>query len=166
MTESLDTTIAVVAGLVYFPEHYVTPRSGLLRSWSRHLAGSAGIRTPEYMKALFTKTFPGGALTEVATGKVPDDFGTQARHIVLLYPDAIGMNFGWIERTLVRRLPSKSILVLNGRRRHFRLDRDMRRKLTVRRFLERFRIPEFAFLVLFVAVTPILILFDLLRGRR
>jgi hypothetical protein len=55
--------------------------------------------------------------------------------IILLFPDAIGLGWGNIERRLLR-LNNQTILVINGRRRVFILDRKMRGALILRRFLD------------------------------
>jgi len=165
----VDSTASIgpfTVGLLYVPSDYVVPRKGLLALWRRHLVASAGVRTGDYMRALFTDRFHGSALVEVTDGEIPVDVLVQAQAIVLLYPDAIGMDFGWIERTLARRWPSKHVFALNGRRRLFRLDREMRRRLAVRRFLEASRLPELAVFLVFAAATPFLTLFDILRGHR
>jgi len=157
---------AVALGLLYVPFDYLVPRNGLLALWRRHLVATAAVRTGDYMKALFASRFPGSALAEVTDGKIPEDVLIQAQTIVLLYPDAIGMEFGWIERALARRWPSKHVLALNGRRRLFRLDREMRRRLAIRRFLEFSRLPELAFFLVFAVVTPFFALLDIMRGHR
>lgn len=55
--------------------------------------------------------------------------------VILLYPDAIGLGWGKIERRLAQ-LNDVTILVINGRRRVFILDREMRCALTLRRLLD------------------------------
>ena len=110
---STASVAAIAVGVLYVPSDYVVPRKGLLALWRRHLVATAAVRTGDYMKALFADCFPGCALAEVSDGKVPEDVLVTAQVIVLLYPDAIGMDFGWIERTLARRWPSKPVLALN-----------------------------------------------------
>jgi hypothetical protein len=153
-------------GLLYIPSDYAEPRAGLLAVWRRHLVANAEVRSREYMEALFTASFPKGGLVEVVNGQIPTDRLEGADTIVLLFPDSIGIDFGKIERAIYSRWPSKRVLALNGRRRLFRLDPEMRRRLALRHFLETYRLPELAFLVIFVLVTPFLVLLDLLRGRR
>ena len=153
-------------GLLYVPSDYVVPRKGILALWRRHLVASAAVRSADYMKALFASRFPGCVLLEITDRKISEDIVVQEQAIVLLYPDAIGMDFGWIERTLAGRYRSTPVFVLNGRRRLFRLDREMQRKLAVRRLLESSRFPEFALCLAFAMTTPFLALFDMIRGRR
>lgn len=155
-----------IVGLLHHPGDYAAPRPGLRSLWRRHLIANAFVRNREYMVALFKSHFPGSPTVEATDGRVPEDSIAGADAIVLLYPDSIGMDFGWIERTVRARWPAKRLLVLNGRRRFFRLDAEMRRRLALRRFLERARLPEFAFFALFLVVTPVLLLLDAFKSSR
>ncbi len=60
---------------------------------------------------------------------------------LLLHHDAIGLGLAGIEATLLGAVPDR-VFVLNGRRRVYRLDRTMRRRLASRRFLAETRIVE------------------------
>ena len=153
-------------GLLYLPGDYAVPRKGFGAVWRRHLVANAGVRDREYMEHLFHSHFPNGVLLELKDARLPADIAGDGDNIVLLYPDSIGMDFPGIERALARQCPSRNVFVLNGRRRFFRLDRDMRRRLRLRRWLVAVRLPEFAFLLLFVLVTPLLVINDFVRGRR
>jgi hypothetical protein len=153
-------------GLLYVPADYVTPRRGLGGVWRRHLVANAAVRDREYMEALFRSHFPHGQIIEVEAGRVPTAVMNDVDNIVLLFPDPIGIDFRWIEHEIASRAPSKSVFALNGRRRFFRLDSAMRRRLAFRRFLAAVRIPEMSFLLIFVIATPFLTLFDFMRGRR
>lgn len=126
-TETLIGTST--AGLLFVPTDYVTPRASLLGLWRRHLIANAAVRGRDYMEALFKSHFPHCRLLEVAHGRIPHGDLQGVDNIVLLFPDSIGADFGWIERTLAARWPLKRVLVLNGRRRLFRLDPAMRRRL-------------------------------------
>jgi hypothetical protein len=164
---SLDRLITGrTVGLLYAPADYSAPRPGLLGVWRRHLVANAGVRSCEYMEALFRDRFPHGEIVAVRDGRLPEDALATADAIVLLFPDPLGMDFGWIERGVAARWPEKRLLGLNGRRRFFPLDRFTRRRLGRRRLLAAFRLPEFAFFAMFVVVTPLLALVDLARGRR
>jgi hypothetical protein len=90
-----------------------------------------------------------------------------AQQIVLLYPDAIGLGWGPVERAVLRRAaPGAEVRVLNGRRRDFVLDRRARFRLELRRWFETALIGEAAATVSFVLLTPVLLAWDVLRGRR
>ena len=153
------------AGLLHAPPDYASPRKGLRGLWRRHLVANAAVRDRAYLEALFRSHFPRGDIIDAREDHLPDVLGN-ADNIILLYPDPIGMDFGSIERAIASRWPSKAVLVLNGRRRFFRLDQATRRRLAVRRFLASFRLPEIAFFAAFVAITPVLLLVDLFRGHR
>lgn len=153
-------------GVLYVPDDYRLPRRGLLALWRRHIVANAAVRNREYMESLFNSHFPYGALVEVRNGALPAELINASETIVLLFPDAIGLDFGRIERAIATGWPSKRLFALNGRRRLFRLDSETRRRFLLRRFLERWRLPEVAFFVLFLIVTPFLLIFDLMRGHR
>ncbi len=153
-------------GVLYMPSDYVVPRRGILALWRRHVVANANVRNREYMESLFRRCFPYGALVEVKNGAIPSDLIDASESIVLLFPDAIGLDFTKVERAINARWPSKRLLALNGRGRLFRLDRRTRRQLLLSRFLEQWRLPELAFFLLFVAITPFLLIFDLMRGQR
>ena len=61
--------------------------------------------------------------------------------VLLLHHDAIGLGLAGIEETLLGAVPDR-VFVLNGRRRVYRLDPVMRRRLASRRFLAETRIVE------------------------
>jgi len=147
-----------VVGVLACPLHEGPRRSagrrGLRRAYRRTLEWKANPRPPDYMRALFAERHPEG----VVASAVPAD----AREIILLYPDAIGLGFRRLERSLPRGVP---VRVLNGRGREFVLDRRGRRALTLRRALERTLIVEGLALAALALATPPLLLFDLARGR-
>lgn len=153
-------------GILYFPADYGRPRKGLLALWRRHLLANAAVRDREYMLALFNSHFPNCRLVTMAAEKIPVQEIESVDNVVLLFPDSIGLDFGIIERSIGSRWPAKRMFALNGRRRFFRLDAAMRRRIAVRRFLEKSRIPEAGLLVVFMVATPFLALFDVARGRR
>jgi hypothetical protein len=132
------------------------PRRTVRRTYRRTLLERSDPRPPQYMRELFAERFPGGTV-------VSDVPQRDADEIVLLYPDAIGLGFAAIERRLPRGIPVRA---LNGRRREFALDRPTRRALRTRRALERSLVGEAIALTLFAALTPALLLSDLVRRRR
>jgi hypothetical protein len=135
-------------------------RGGRLRRYRTMVEFKANPRDEAYMRALFAERYPDGRLGG------PDDV-SGAERIVLLYPDAIGLGWGPVERALLRKAPAGAELrVLNGRRRDFVLDRRFRRRLELRRWLETALVGEAAATVLFVLATPVLLARDVLRGRR
>ncbi len=86
--------------------------------------------------------------------------------IVLLWPDGNGAGWGDVERTIfTRKRPSARVVVVNGRRRRFALDRARWRRFRARRFLQKTLVAEIAFMLVFVLLTPCLWLSDIVRGR-
>src|SRR5262245_25962066 len=167
MVMELESALGTAtAGVLFFPADYFAPRHGLFALWRRHLVANASVRDRAYIEALFKSHFPNGVLVEATDGRVPGDALDRMDTIVLLFPDPIGMDFGAIERAVISRWPVKRLLALNGRRRLFRLDTRMRRRLGLRRFLASWRIPEFVFLLVFALTTPLLLLYDAIRGAR
>jgi hypothetical protein len=126
----------------------------LRRAYRRTLLNKANPRSPQYMRELFAERCP--------DGEISDDVPARADEIVLLYPDAIGLGFGAIERRLP---PGVAVRLLNGRRREFALDPPTRRALKRRRLLERAMLGELVALAAAAAVTPLLLVADLVRGR-
>lgn len=155
-----------VLGLLYIPDDYAAPRGGWFNAWRRHVVANAGPRNRDYMERLFRDRFAGGDLIHMAADSLPIEKVEKADAIVLLYPDSIGLDVVHIERAIASRWPLKRVFALNGRRRFFLLDASMRRRLAIRRFLETFRIPEVILISLFIATTPLLVLWDFLRGHR
>lgn len=125
----------------------------------------ANPRSLNYMRDLLSDRLPEAAWVTTA------DPGWTARiagadEVVLLYPDAIGLGFMPIERIVMRYKRSwAGVTVLNGRRRKFLLNNATRRALRLRRLLEWTMLPELVFLPVFMVVTPLFWLADLLRGR-
>lgn len=136
-----------------------------LRVYRRALAWKANPRDPEHMRRLVAEHWPEATVVDAdeAHGAVAEG----ADEIVLVYPDAIGLFCGRLERRLLHaRSGHPPPTVLNGRGRRFTLDRATRRALLVRRALERTMLAEVAGMVALTAVTPILLAADLVRGRR
>ena len=127
----------------------------------------ANPRSAEYMQQLFSERFPDGEFFHVDENGGWRAASAQAHTVVLLYPDSIGLGFGGLERE-VGRLRKKwaALRVLNGRRREFLWTASAARALRLRRLIERTMLGELVFLPVFVCLTPLLLLADLLRGRR
>jgi hypothetical protein len=130
------------------------------RRYNTMVEFKANPRDEDYLRALFAERYPGGRIGGV------DDIGSAAV-VVLLYPDAIGIGWSAVEREVRARAPAGTELrVLNGRRRDFALDTRMRRALAVRRVLETALIGEAVLAAVLLVLTPALLGWDLLRGRR
>lgn len=120
----------------------------------------ANPRDEAYLRKLFAERYPDGRIG------APDE-ATTADRVVLLYPDAIGIGWAGVERSVRSAAgPGTEVRVLNGRRRDFALDRAARRRLAVRRLLESALVGEAVVTLAFLALTPPLVAWDALRGRR
>jgi hypothetical protein len=124
-------------------------------AYRRALLNRTNPRSPEYMRELFAERYPGGT--------IETEPPAEADEVVLLYPDAVGLGFGSIERKLPR---GASVRVLNGRRRDFPLDRRTKAELRLRRALHRTMAGEVAFVLTLAVAAPALLAADFVRGRR
>lgn len=88
----------------------------------------------------------------------------EANTVLLVYPDALGLTFGGLERRL-RSSGADNVVVVTGRRRFFPLTATARRALAWRRVLASTRIVELAGAVAVIPVAAILAVHDRLRGR-
>jgi hypothetical protein len=125
----------------------------------------ANPRSADYMRALQRERLPDAEWVDAAEHADWIERLGEADTIVLLYPDAIGLGFGAIERSILRRYRNAAVEVLNGRRRAFVLTGAARVRLRVRRLLEWSMLPELMVLPVFVVVTPLLWTIDAVRGR-
>ena len=126
----------------------------------------ANPRNAEAMRRLLARWRPDARFIDI--DDVPDWLNAVAGadHIVLLYPDSIGLGFSSIEIAVRRRKRAgAAISVLNGRGRQFLLDGRMSRRLVLHRLLEKTMLGEAAFTLLFLLTTPIVLAVDLARGR-
>lgn len=118
-------------------------------------------RSSEIMKAMFKEHFPTGKLVNSCLMSI-----NPADEIILLFPDAIGLNWGETERKINQQVqPNTLISCLNGRGRYFVLTRRTQFSLRLRRLLEKTLITEFLSSIAFVILTPILLSYDLIRRR-
>ena len=105
---------------------------------------------------------PNGSRLPITTGRQ----GFAADTVVLLFPDSIGLGFTPIERAVsAHKRDLANVVALNGRNRDFRLNAATRLGLRLRRVLEWTMLPEMALLPVFVVATPLLWIFDAVRGR-
>jgi hypothetical protein len=127
----------------------------------------ANPRDVTYMKRLFTEHFQEGMFINVDEDPLWRDKLSDVDTVALLYPDAIGQGFYRLENEVQRKKrKSAAMRALNGRRRGFLLTRSTLLGLRIRRILERWMVGELMALILFVLITPVFLLKDLLRGHR
>lgn len=116
----------------------------------------ANPRPIEYMLTLLQERFPDAILL------TPDQIPQEAMHIVLLYPDSIGM--GWLLTELRCMQKSRSCIVINGRKRQFNLNLITWIKLLVKRGLEKTFLPELFFAPILLLVGGLLACKDQFLG--
>ena len=157
-----------VIGIFHNPwQSEYEPRKSLTELYARAVWLKANPRSEAYMREQFAQRYPGGTFINV--DEEPGWIGQVSTTdlIVLLYPDSIGIKFSQLEALVKRaKRSSTTVRVLNGRRREFSLSRGTIRELRLRRFLERSMLGEILAIAMFIAVTPVFVVSDLLRGRR
>jgi len=136
-----------------------------LRLWRKAVWFKANPRSAAYMRERLAERWPDAAFIDAGAGPWATSLAG-ADTIVLLYPDAIGLGFGGIERQVRALAPRATLKVLNGRRRCFDLDAGTRRALALRRFLERSMLVELLLGTALLLATPFLHAADLVAGRR
>jgi len=150
----------MTVGVLHDPWPARRGSTGMLRRYRTMVEFKANPRDETYMRALFAERYPGGHF-----GGLEDV--SEARQVVLLYPDATGVGWGPMEQRVRGRAPRGAELrVLNGRRRDFALDDSTWRRLRLRRALETSLAGEALATLLFLLATVPLLAADLIRGRR
>lgn len=127
----------------------------------------ANPRSADYMQSVFASRYPDGEFINVDTAPDWQQALADADTVVLLYPDAIGLGFAALERFARKaKKPWAAIRVLNGRKRDFLLYCGMQRSLKLKRFVERTMLGEMLFILPFALLTPLMLAWDWMRGRR
>jgi hypothetical protein len=124
-------------------------------------------RNADYLRGLAARRLdPSCRLVEVPEALEPQLLRS-ADEIVLLWPDGNGYGWSPVERVVFRhKAPLAQVSVLNGRGRRFKLTPRVLASYRLRRTLERFWVAEFAFTVAFLALSPLLVGWDMIRGHR
>jgi ubiquinone/menaquinone biosynthesis C-methylase UbiE len=105
---------------------------------------------------------PSDHMDRITSTELSQDALDRYQEITLLYPDALGIGWGPVERKLCRLgIP---LTILNGRGRSFELDSKARRSLRFRRFLERVWGAEILFSAAFFIVLPFVLVTDVLKS--
>lgn len=127
----------------------------------------ANPRNESYMRNLFKERYPDGAFINLDKEVDWVSHVKAADSVILLYPDAIGIGYSGVEKTVRNsRKRWAAIRVMNGRRRSFLLNFSTRLGLTLRRGLEQSMLLELTLLLPFVVMTPLLLALDSIRGHR
>lgn len=139
----------------------------LIVKYRRALWFKANPRDESYMRRLFYESYPEGKFINVDNDLAWANQLKAADVVVLLYPDAIGHGYSRIEKIAEDScLRWATLRVLNGRKRDFVLSMSTKLGLKVRRGLEQSMLLEFTILLPFIAMTLLLLVFDLIRGQR
>jgi len=147
--------------------------SSALKTFVRRLSiDSASRRNPrsrEYMNLLAAEhgAHPDNAwihLEDASTlPSIPLD---GVERIVLLWRDGNGTGWRTVERhVFANKAPGASVAVLNGRRRAFELTPALWRGYVTRRFVEKSLVPDVAIAAMLLTLSPVIIGWDLIRGR-
>ena len=136
----------------------------LIDRFARRLRNRRNVRSQGYMEALAARQFP-----EFTTAQLHFDADhlPVCSRLILLWPDANGIGWSGIEGHLMNQFRHTELIVLNGRRRQFHLRRcPTARSFRFRRFLEKAMVYEIGFSIVFLFLTPCMLVWDGLRGRR
>lgn len=178
-----NTTLSPIERVLFVVRQWRTGESGRRASGRQLLEYRANPRSLEYMldrAAEFKAQFaPGAAADVLVTGEavIPEKHRVWIRQVqtapvnfngydtvVLLYPDAIGLGWGPVERSL-RDLRARQYLIINGRRRIFVWDDASRCALAWRRLLYRVSFSEALFAALIFVAGAWFAAADLWTGR-
>lgn len=134
--------------------------------WRKAIWFKANPRTADYMRERLVEHWPNARFIDTALDPDWIKAVSTATRVILLYPDAVGLGYGHVERIVHRAAPNAALEVLNGRRRAFALDRQARRGLMLRRFFERSMLLELVMGLGLLIATPVLLALDVSRGHR
>jgi hypothetical protein len=159
-----------IVGMFYDPWRRIreapTSFRNPLRLWKKAVWYRANPRSDAYMEALLSERYRDARILRIEDQAQPLDLDRRTSRVVLIYPDAIGLGFAPVERSIARAMPDAEVEVLNGRGRQFVLDKRSRFDLGYRRLLEWTMLGEIVAGLVILVVTPVLILIDSMRIRR
>jgi hypothetical protein len=143
------------------------PLARVLRKFSRAAREKQNPRSADYLRSLAVSHLDRSCRLAEAPAALDPPLLRSADEIVLLWPDGNGHGWSPIERAVFRhKAPLARVSVLNGRRRRFELTPRVLAGYRLRRTLERLWVGEFAFTVAFLVLSPLLVGWDMTRGRR
>jgi hypothetical protein len=136
--------------------------SRVIRALSTHISHNGRCRSEAYMKALAAEHGAGPVQVITKAAELPQI--DRNDDVVLLWADANGVGCRAVERRLLRM--GARVFVVNGRRRSFELTPQRWWAIQCCRVLEKYLIGEVIFIIGFVLVTPWLIGWDWVHGRK
>jgi hypothetical protein len=166
MIPTADTVV-----ILAFPDAPASNRppsaqGGVLEKLERVARYKRNPRSPEYMRRLAASMLPTATVVEV-DGALPRAAISQARHVVLLWPDAIGYAWSRLEREVFKyKRPDAHVYALSGRGRTFKLTMGTLFSVRLRRLAERVWLGEAVMAVGLLVSAPFLVVWDFARGHR
>ena len=160
-------TVAILA----FPDapasgHGHSAQDGILGKLDRVARYKRNPRSPEYMRHLAASLLPTATVVEVGAA-LPRAAMSQARHVVLLWPDAIGYAWSGLEREVFKyKRRDANVYALSGRGRTIKLTTGALFGLRLRRLAERLWLGEAAMALGLLLSAPFLVMWDFARGHR
>lgn len=140
---------------------------GLVAKYRRLIWYTADPRPEPYMRELFSRHHADGVFVNVNADPAWQQAAAGADTVVLLYPDAIGLGYGPLEREIAGlKKDWAAVRVLSGKRQQFLLTRAALLGLRMRRLFSRLLVGEMLFTVVFLVVTPLFLLVDWIGGRK
>ena len=137
-------------------------RRRLINALATHISHNGQRRTQDYMEALASHHGAGAIRSVSGIAELPPiGSGTD---VVLLWADANGLGWRPLERKLLR--SGARVSVLTGRGRLFELTPRRWRAFQYRRVLEKYLVGEVLFTIVFFLITPWLVAWDWMHGRR
>jgi len=167
---NLLTLLPLRAHIAAMRDHYANPRSPATQVELAKAALAAG--RPETVRLIVDEPLASqiesppfdveAQETMILARATPSISGVDT--VVLVYPDALGLTFGRLERQL-KSWGADNVVVVTGRRRFFSLTEAARRTLRWRRMLASTRFVELAGAVAIIPVAAVLAIYDRLRGH-
>lgn len=136
-------TYAVFNDYFFKNNHWWIPKK-----LKRVICNRSNPRSKDYMNSLLKEKFPDVEIIGINNINNTEN----VEKIILLYPDSIGLGWSNLEKEIIKNY--NVIEVLNGRKRHFKLSKEVRIELLFKRFLEITFLPEILF-------TPVLIIYGI-----
>jgi hypothetical protein len=168
---NLTTLLPLRAHIATLRDHYANPRSSAAQIELAKAALATG--RPDAVRLIVDEPLASQIASPPSIDVETQDTTILARTVpplegvntvVLVYPDALGLTFGRLERQL-KSSGADNIVVVTGRRRLFPLTEAARRALRWRRMLASTRLVELAAVVAVIPIAAVLAVYDRLRGR-
>jgi hypothetical protein len=154
----------------FFPKIKVSRNNRFITTRIYHalLNGSYYKQNPRdmmYMQFLVKESFKNKFII-IDINKMSPSLIKGATEVILLWPDSLGHGWFNIEKKIfIWKKKNTRVMVLNGRRRYFSLSKNLWLKYLILRAIEKFWLGEVLFFIVFLFLTPFLILYDSIKGH-